>query len=70
MSVMNFGTLQRIVADSGLGRLWLVASDGTAHAITRKALREAGVVRPMAGDAFEFLAANDGDAVQLRKVLA
>lgn len=67
MTSMNFGTLQRIVADNGHGRLWLVASDGTAHAITRKTLREAGVVRPTAGDAFEFLAA-DGEAVQLRKV--
>lgn len=64
-----FGTLQRIVADNGLGRLWLVDAHGVAHAITRKALREAGVVRPAAGDAFEFLAANDGEAVQLRKVV-
>lgn len=66
----RYGTLQRIVADDGSGRLWLVASDGTAHAITRKALREAGAVRPVAGDAFEFIAANDGEAVQLRKVAA
>jgi hypothetical protein len=67
---VEFGTLQRIVADNGLGRLWLVDSDGTAHAITRKALREAGAVHPSAGDAFEFIAANDGEAVQLRKVAA
>ncbi|UPK40113.1 hypothetical protein IVB18_24520 [Bradyrhizobium sp. 186] len=67
---MKFGTLQRIVADNGFGRLWLVDAHGVAHAITRKALREAGVVRPSAGDAFEFLAANDGEAVQLRKIAA
>ncbi|WP_234683979.1 hypothetical protein [Bradyrhizobium monzae] len=67
---MKFGTLQRIVGDTGLGRLWLVDAHGVAHAITRKALREAGVVRPSAGDGFEFVASNDGEAVQLRKVAA
>lgn len=69
MSTMKFGTLQRIVADDGLGRLWLVDAHGVAHAITRKLLREAGVVHPSAGDAFEFLA-SDGEALQLRKVAA
>jgi hypothetical protein len=66
---MNYGTLQRIVAHDDGGRLWLVDVDGTAHAITRKALREAGVVRPAAGDAFEFIATEAG-AAQLRKVAA
>ncbi|RZN21125.1 hypothetical protein [Bradyrhizobium sp. Leo121] len=67
---MKFGTLQRIVADDGIGRLWLVDRDGGAFSVSMKILRDAGVVHPSVGDAFEFLAARDGSAVQLRKVAA
>jgi hypothetical protein len=67
---MKIGTLQRIVCGDGIGRLWLVYSEnGDAFSVTRKELREAGVVHTV-GDAFEFLATRDGRATQLRKVVA
>jgi hypothetical protein len=68
---MKIGTLQRIVGGDGIGRLWLVDSEnGDAFSVTGKELREAGVVHPTVGDAFEFLATRDGRATQLRKVVA
>ena len=65
---MRVGSLQRIVADDGVGRLRLVDSTGAHFAITRQLLRQAGVVRPLAGATFEFVASVDGHAVQLRAV--
>ena len=65
---MKIGSLQRVVADDGVGRLRLVAETGTHYAITRKMLREAGVVRPLAGATFEFVPTSDRHAVRLRAI--
>jgi hypothetical protein len=67
---VKVGTLQRIVDKNGIGRLWLVDDEnGDAFSVSGKILREAGVIHPAAGDAFEFLATRDGRATQLRKIV-
>lgn len=67
---MRVGSLQRVVCDDGVGRLRLVDDTGGIFVVTRKILREAGVVRPLAGATFEFLATSDGRAEQLRRLAA
>lgn len=66
---MKLGNLRRIVGADGVGRLWLVDdSNGDPFAVSGKVLRDAGVVHPACGDAFEFIAMSDGTVTQLRKV--
>ena len=65
---MKVGSLQRVVGNDGVGRLRLVDDTGAHFAITRKMLREAGVIRPLAGATFEFVATSDGHAAQLRAI--
>jgi hypothetical protein len=69
LGIMKLGRLERIVGADGYGRLMLVATDGDTYAITRRLLRDAGSVRPQAGDAFEFLTGKNGVA-QLRRISA
>ncbi|MEH2546895.1 hypothetical protein V1283_003540 [Bradyrhizobium sp. AZCC 2262] len=65
---MRVGSLQRVVCDDGVGRLRLVDDTGAHFVITRKMMRETGVVRPLAGATFEFLVTSDGHAAQLRAI--